>query len=67
ESSGKKEDYLLVANSQSGDLAVLKSHIVRDRRRETDVRTLLLLTLVPVGGRPNQIAVKNFMLRKPPV
>jgi hypothetical protein len=31
-----------------------------------DASAHLLLTMVPVGRQPRQIAVKNFMLKKPP-
>jgi len=45
---GAKPSMLLVANQASGDLAILR------------LRTDSLLTLIPVGPRPERIAVKLF-------
>ena len=50
--------YLLVVDSGSGDVAVI--------RRDSQLNANLLFTMVPTGLEPRQIAVKNFMLRKPP-
>jgi YVTN family beta-propeller protein len=41
-------DLLLVADEDSGDLAVIR------------VRTQSLITMIPVGTRPSSIAVKLF-------
>jgi YVTN family beta-propeller protein len=41
-------DLLLVANEDSGDLAIIR------------VRTQSLITMVPVGRRPTSLAVKLF-------
>ena len=49
--------YLLVADSGSGDVAVI--------RHDAQVNANLLFTMIPVGLEPRQIAIKNFMLRKP--
>jgi YVTN family beta-propeller protein len=50
--------FLLVADSGSGDVAVIR----RDQKTGGNV----LFTMVPVGLEPRQIAIKDFMLRKPP-
>ena len=50
--------YLLVVDSGSGDVAVI--------RRDSQLNAHLLFTMVPTGLEPRQIAVKNFVLRKPP-
>lgn len=49
--------YLLVVDSGSADVAVIRR----------DPNSHLLLTMVPVGRQPRQMAVKNFMLKKPPM
>src|SRR5262249_18766896 len=53
------QHYLLVVNSGSGDVAVI--------RNDRDINAYILFTMVPVGLEPRQIAVKAFILRKPPV
>jgi DNA-binding beta-propeller fold protein YncE len=60
------QDHLLVVNSGSSDVAVIRTAVVRDRARDVDVPTLRLLTMVPVGKRPNQIAIKPFMPHQAP-
>jgi DNA-binding beta-propeller fold protein YncE len=52
------QHYLLVADSASGDIAII--------RRDPEVSGNMLFTMVPCGIEPRQIAVKAFMLRKPP-
>lgn len=51
------QNFLFVADTASGDVSV-----VRTAARQGAV----LLTIIPVGQQPNAIAVKAFMLRKPP-
>jgi len=53
------QTYLLVCDTEAGDVAV-----VRTRVASTNIP--VLLTMIPVGREPRQIAIKNFMLRKPP-
>jgi YVTN family beta-propeller protein len=53
-----KEYFLLVADSGSDDVAVVFLH--------QKVAAWTLFTMVPVGHEPRQIAVKPFLLRKPP-
>jgi hypothetical protein len=45
--------FLFVVNSQSGDIAVVR----------TTVSPASLLTLFPAGRAPNDIAVKAFLVR----
>ena len=51
------QNFLFVADTAAGDVSV-----VRTAARQGAV----LLTIVPVGQQPNAIAVKAFILRKPP-
>jgi YVTN family beta-propeller protein len=54
----KSENYLLVLDSQSGDVTVIqKRKPTRLERSEYS-----LLTMIPVGIEPNNIVVKSFML-----
>jgi YVTN family beta-propeller protein len=54
----QSQNYLLVLNSGSGDLAVI------EKRRPNKLEPLeyKLLTIIPVGIQPNQIVVKAFLL-----
>jgi DNA-binding beta-propeller fold protein YncE len=52
------QNFLFVADTAAGDVSV-----VRTAARQGAV----LLTIIPVGQQPNAIAVKAFLLRKPPV
>jgi YVTN family beta-propeller protein len=52
------QNFLFVADTVAGDVSV-----VRTAARQGAV----LLTIIPVGQQPNGIAVKAFILRKPPV
>jgi len=49
------QHYLLVVDSGSGDVAVI--------RNDLSINAHILFTMVPVGLGPRQIAVKAFMLR----
>jgi len=51
------QNFLFVADTAAGDVSV-----VRTAARQGAV----LLTIIPVGQQPNAIAVKAFILRKPP-
>jgi DNA-binding beta-propeller fold protein YncE len=51
------QNFLFVADTAAGDVSV-----VRTAARQGAV----LLTIIPVGQQPNAIAVKAFLLRKPP-
>jgi DNA-binding beta-propeller fold protein YncE len=51
------QNFLFVADTGAGDVSV-----VRTAARQGAV----LLTIIPVGQQPNAIAVKAFVLRKPP-
>lgn len=53
------QHYLLVIDSGSGDVAVI--------RNDREINAYILFTMVPVGLEPRQIAVKAFVLRKPPI
>ena len=52
------QNFLFVADTAAGDVSV-----VRTAARQGAV----LLTIIPVGRQPNAIAVKAFVLRKPPL
>jgi DNA-binding beta-propeller fold protein YncE len=52
------QNFLFVADTAAGDVSV-----VRTAARQGAV----LLTIIPVGQQPNGIAVKAFLLRKPPM
>jgi YVTN family beta-propeller protein len=51
------QNFLFVADTAAGDVSV-----VRTAARQGAV----LLTIIPVGQQPNAIAIKAFLLRKPP-
>jgi YVTN family beta-propeller protein len=51
------QNFLFVADTAAGDVSV-----IRTAARQGAV----LLTIIPVGQQPNAIAVKAFLLRKPP-
>jgi DNA-binding beta-propeller fold protein YncE len=51
------QNFLFVADTAAGDVSV-----IRTAARQGAV----LLTIIPVGLQPNAIAVKAFLLRKPP-
>jgi len=58
----QSQNYLLVLDSQSGDVTVIQ------KRKPTKLETseYSLLTMIPVGVQPNNIAVKAFLLTKVP-
>ena len=57
------ENYLLVLDTQSGDVTVIQK---RKPRRTLETTEYSLLTLIPVGVQPNAIVVKAFMASKYP-
>ncbi len=58
----QSQNYLLVLDSQSGDVTVIQ------KRKSTKLEPseYSLLTMIPVGVQPNNIVVKSFMLTKEP-
>ena len=52
------QNYLLVLDTQSGDVTVIQK---RKPRRTLETSEYSLLTLIPVGLQPNAIVVKAFM------
>ena len=52
------QNYLLVLDTQSGDVTVIQK---RKPRRKLETTEYSLLTLIPVGVQPNAIVVKAFM------
>jgi DNA-binding beta-propeller fold protein YncE len=50
------QNFLFVADTAAGDVSVVR----------TGIGPPVLLTIIPVGQQPNAIAVKAFILRKPP-
>ena len=55
------EEYLLVVDSGSGDVAVIEKR----KATKADPAEYGLLTLTQVGWQPNNIVVKAFRLTKP--
>lgn len=51
------QNFLFVADTAAGDVSVV---------RTAAKQGAVLLTIIPVGEQPNAIAVKAFLLRKPP-
>jgi YVTN family beta-propeller protein len=57
----QNQNYLLVLDSGSGDLAVIQK---RTPKKKFEPSEYSLLTIIPVGMQPNQIAVKSFLATK---
>ena len=57
----QSQNYLLVLNSQSGDVTVIQKR----KPRTLEPGEYGLLTMIPAGVQPNNIAVKSFLLSKP--
>jgi YVTN family beta-propeller protein len=57
----QNQNYLLVLNTESGDLTVIQ------KRKSTKLEPTeySLLTMIPLGAQPNNIVVKSFVLKKP--
>ena len=54
------EEHLLVVNSRSGDVAVVRTVKTRDNSKISAERALV--TLIPVGNQPNDIVIKAFQV-----
>jgi YVTN family beta-propeller protein len=57
----QNQNYLLVVDSGSGDLAVIQK---REPKKKFEPSEYSLLTIIPVGMQPNQIVVKSFPATK---
>jgi len=57
----QSQNYLLVLDSQSGDVTVIQKR----KPRKLEPSEYSLLTMIPVGVQPNNIAVKSFLLAGP--
>ena len=56
----QNQNYLLVVDSGSGDLAVIQKR----QPKKLEPSEYSLLTIIPVGMQPNQIVVKSFLATK---
>ena len=56
----KSQNYLLVLDSQSGDVTVIQKR----KPRKLEPTEYSLLTMIPVGVQPSNIVVKSFLLMK---
>jgi DNA-binding beta-propeller fold protein YncE len=52
------EEHLLVLDTKSGDVAVVRTVKTRDSSKISAARALV--TLIPVGNQPNDIVIKAF-------
>ena len=52
------EEHLLVVDTKSGDVAVVRTTKTRDNSKISAARALV--TLIPVGNQPNDIVIKAF-------
>jgi len=59
----QNQNYLLVMDSESGDVTVIQKRIPNKKFEPGEYS---LLTLIPVGIQPNNIVVKSFVVGKPP-
>ncbi len=57
----QNQNYLLVLDTQSGDVTVIQKR----KPRKLEPSEYSLLTMIPVGKQPNAIVVKSFMVSKP--
>jgi YVTN family beta-propeller protein len=57
----QSQDFLLVLDSQSGDVTVIQKR----KPRKLEPGEYGMLTMVPAGVQPNNIVVKSFMLPAP--
>jgi DNA-binding beta-propeller fold protein YncE len=55
----QSQNYLLVLDSQSGDVTVIQKR----SPRKLEPSEYGLLTMIPAGLQPNNVVVKSFMLR----
>jgi len=56
------QNYLLVLDSQSGDVTVIQKR----KPRKLEPGEYGLLTMIPAGMQPNNVVVKSFMLPSRP-
>jgi DNA-binding beta-propeller fold protein YncE len=56
------EAHLLVVDSRSGDVAVVRTVKTQDNSKISADRALV--TLIPVGNQPNDIVIKAFQVGK---
>jgi YVTN family beta-propeller protein len=56
----QNQNYLLVLDTQSGDVTVIQKR----KPRKLEPTEYSLLTMIPVGVQPNAIVVKSFMVSK---
>jgi DNA-binding beta-propeller fold protein YncE len=56
-----RENYILVVDTQSADVAVIQKR----KPRGKDTNPYVMFLLIPVGLQPNQIAVKAFISQTP--
>jgi DNA-binding beta-propeller fold protein YncE len=57
----KSQNYLLVLDSQAGDVTVIQKR----KPRKLEPTEYSLLTMIPVGVQPSNIVVKSFLVTKP--
>jgi DNA-binding beta-propeller fold protein YncE len=55
----QSENYLLVLDTQSGDATVIQKR----KPRKLEPGEYGLLTMIPAGGQPNDVAIKAFRLK----
>jgi DNA-binding beta-propeller fold protein YncE len=58
----QSQNYLLVLDTQSGDVTVIQKR----KPRKLEPGEYGLLTMIPAGVQPNNIVVKSFMVSKAP-
>ena len=56
------QNYLLVLDSQSGDVTVIQMR----KPRKLEPGEYGLLTMIPAGVQPNNVVVKSFLSTKAP-
>jgi YVTN family beta-propeller protein len=59
----QSQNYLLVLNSESGDVTVIQK---RTPKKKFERGEYSLLTMIPVGIQPNAVVVKAFVLAAGP-
>jgi DNA-binding beta-propeller fold protein YncE len=57
----QSQNYLLVLDSQSGDVTVIQKR----KPRKLEPGEYGLLTMIPAGLQPNNVAVKAFVVTNP--
>jgi YVTN family beta-propeller protein len=55
----QSQNYLLVLDSQSGDVTVIQKR----KPRKLEPGEYGLLTMIPAGAQPNNVVVKSFIVR----